>query len=53
MLSASAAAWRLATPGAPATRRGCCAKSLGASETQTWERRGAELPKALTARGRH
>lgn len=42
VLSAPAAAWRLATPGAQDVE-GCRAKSVGASE-QTWERSGAGLP---------
>lgn len=51
MLSAQAAAWRPATPGAQATRRGCCAKSVGASEPEIWEHRRAA--QAVTARGGH
>lgn len=44
MLAAWAAAWRLATPGAPDARRDGLEKSEGAAKTETRERGGAALP---------
>jgi hypothetical protein len=47
VLPARAAPWRLATSGIPATCRGCCAKSAGAAEIQSYERSTARLPRAV------